>query len=463
MAAESALALAIASAFLDGAWTPRSMSERAARAVQGVPTEVLVGGRLFACEAVPSERWLPGLARRTRRRFPEPPHARLEALTQWIGEDTALAEHARGTVVRLLALPSARMAIVRGALAGIEVPEITAMDALASLLGTSVGALDFLSRPRRGSRAYTHHDTRFVHKPRGGVRVLEVPSPPLRRVQRAILDAILVHVPVHAAAHGFVRARSPRTAAVRHVGREVVVRLDLEDFFTSISAARVRGVLEALGYPERIARRLAALTTTRATTRTLARLRATEATCEEERARLRVLAQRLRMPHLPQGAPSSPMLANLVAFHLDARLDGLAKRFGATYTRYADDLTFSGDDALAQRVGALVAIATRICLDEGFVVRRDKTRIARRHTRQEVLGVVVNTRPNLARDRYDLLRAVLRRVAREGWERAEIDGEPVGPSALEGHVAHARTLLSASRAAKLEAMLAAVRAAERAT
>ncbi len=445
------------------------MSDRAVHAVRGVPTETHLARIVVPHAPIASRSWLPRLARACVRRFPEPPHAALEALAGFVAERPELRTHARGTVVRKLVFPAPRMAIVRGRLAGLEVPAVTTIEGLAALLGTSVGALDFFSRPRRGGRAYTHHVTRFVPKRSGGVRVLEVPSPPLRRLQRSILETILSHVPLHPAAHGFVRERSPRTAAVRHVGREVVVRLDLEDFFGSISAARVRGVLAALGHPEGVTRRLVSLVTTRATPQTLARLRPTREKLralppagEDAFARRHALAQRLRTPHLPQGAPSSPTLANLVAFHLDARLDGLAKRFGATYTRYADDLTFSGDAALAQRVGALVAIATRICLDEGFVVRRDKTRIARRHTRQEVLGVVVNTRPNLARDRYDLLRAVLRRVAREGWERAEIDGEPVGPSALEGHVAHARTLLSASRAAKLEAMLAAVRAAERA-
>jgi RNA-directed DNA polymerase len=422
----------------------------------GVPTETRLAGVVVPHAAIASRSWLPRLALACVRRFPEPPHAALEMLVGFVAERPELRTHARGTVVRKLVFPAPRMAIVRGRLAGLEIPAVTTIEGLAALLGTSVGALDFLSRPRRGGRAYSHHVTRLVPKRSGGVRVLEVPSLPLRRLQRSILETILSHVPVHPAAHGFVRERSPRTAAVRHVGREVVVRLDLEDFFSSISAARVRGVLAALGHPEGVTRRLVALVTTRATARALASLREIEPASEAGRARRHVLAQRLRMPHLAQGAPSSPTLANLVAFHLDARLDGLAKRFGATYTRYADDLTFSGDAALAQRVGALVAIATRICLDEGFVVRRDKTRVARRHTRQEVLGVVVNARPNLARDRYDLLRAVLHRVAREGWERAEIDGEPLGPSALRGHVAHACTLLSASRAAKLEAMLAAV-------
>ncbi len=214
----------------------------------------------------------------------------------------------------------------------------------------------------------------------------------------------------------------------------------------------MRGVFLRIGYPEEIASRLTRLTTTRTRSDVLAALRASIG----DPARTHTLAQRLRTPHLPQGAPSSPMLANLVAYHLDARLDGLAKRFGATYTRYADDLTFSGDASLSHHVRALGRSVIAICRDESFAVRHDKTRVMRRHRRQDVLGVVVNERPNLARDRYDTLRAVLHRVAREGWERAEIDGTPIGPSALAGHVAHACTLVNEARAAKLRKMLAAV-------
>jgi hypothetical protein len=453
MASAATLALAISTAFLDGSWTSASMCERAQRAVRGVRTETRVGAWIrIPHGAIPARRWLPRLARACLARFPEPPHAELDRLIAFVRARPELRRHAAGTEVRVIALPAPRMRTVRGPLADLPLPAITTLEELAALAHTSVEALDFLSRPRHGSRCHPRYATRWIPKRSGGVRVLEVPSPPLRRLQRTMLDAILAHVPTHPSAHGFVRGRSPRSGAVGHVGREVVVRLDLADFFASVTAPRVRGVFEALGYPDLVARRLTAIATTRLEARALARLRALPAASDDARARRHLLAQRLRAPHLPQGAPSSPALANLVAFHLDARLAGLARQLGATYTRYADDLTFSGDARLAHRVEALVSLAARICRDEGFALRDDKTRIARRHVRQEVLGVVVNERPNLARDRYDRLRAVLHRVAREGYERAELDGTPLGPSALAGHVAHACTLLGPRRAAKLRAM-----------
>ena len=339
MAAVHALAHAIASAFLDGPWVPREMARRATYAVRGVRTETRVGLHLvIPHEAVRTRTWLPALARATAMRFPEPPHTSLDALAVWIGDQDSLARHAHSTVVRAIALPAPAMSIVRGALADLGVPSITTLPELAAQIGTSVPALDFLSRARPREIVRPQHRTTLLRKQSGGLRVLEIPSPPLARAQRAILDAVLARVPIHDAAHGFVRGRSPRSAAVRHTHREVVVRLDLADFFLSITAARVRGVFSRIGYPDVIAARLTRLATTATRPDVIASLRT-----HVDHASTHTLAQRLRTPHLPQGAPSSPALANLVAYHLDARLAGLARRFGATYTRYADDLTFSGD------------------------------------------------------------------------------------------------------------------------
>jgi len=119
------------------------------------------------------------------------------------------------------------------------------------------------------------------------------------------------------------------------------------------------------------------------------------------------MLEALAVPHLPQGSPTSPALANLVSFRLDRRLDGLAARFGATYTRYADDLTFSGDGTLMQRAGRIIALVEAIAADEGFRVNDAKTRVRSRAQRQLVTGLVVNERPNVTRADYDRLRAVL--------------------------------------------------------
>jgi RNA-directed DNA polymerase len=138
--------------------------------------------------------------------------------------------------------------------------------------------------------------------------------------------------------------------------------------------------------------------------------------------RHRRLGQRLVVPHLPQGAPTSPALANLVCFRLDRRLAGLAAAAGATYTRYVDDLVFSGGRALAgdrfaERVTAVVA-------DEGFRVNTAKTRAVGAARRQQVLGTVVNAHPTLPRPERDALRALLHNCAAQGWRTQVRDRDP---------------------------------------
>ena len=125
------------------------------------------------------------------------------------------------------------------------------------------------------------------------------------------------------------------------------------------------------------------------------------------------LGRRLAVPHLPQGAPASPALANLVCFRLDRRLTGLAASFGATYTRYVDDLTFSGGEGIAR--GPFERLVGEIVQDEGFRLNQPKTRSTSSAGRQSVLGTVVNVRPTLPRRERDALRALLHNCATRGW------------------------------------------------
>jgi hypothetical protein len=168
------------------------------------------------------------------------------------------------------------------------------------------------------------------------------------------------------------------------------------------------------------------------------------------------LAALLRAPHLPQGAPTSPALANLCAFRLDRRLDGLARRFTLTYARYADDLAFSGDPIRGQ-VEKLVVAVERLARDEGFRVRPDKTTIRRRSESQRLAGLVVNARP-APRDEYDRLRAILHDAAAHGLAAANRDGHPDFAAHLTGRVAwvaHGHP----ARAAELHRLLASALAA----
>ena len=168
-------------------------------------------------------------------------------------------------------------------------------------------------------------------------------------------------------------------------------------------------------------------------------------------AQRRAISTRLKQPHLPQGAPTSPALANLCAFGLDLRLNALAERFGARYTRYADDLVFSGSKALHQQWVDFRAWVTAIAQDEGFTLRADKTRVMPAHQRQYVTGLVVNERTNYSRTQFDILKARLHRLGQQPQvdisERARLTGE----------IQWASQWLAPTRRAKLQRLLHAIR------
>jgi RNA-directed DNA polymerase len=259
-----------------------------------------------------------------------------------------------------------------------------------------------------------HYRYTLQAKQTGGLRLLETPKAGLKRVQRHILQTLLSQVPVHEAAHGFSVGRSVKTHAAAHVGQAVVIRFDLRDFFGSVGAAQVNAVWRTLGYPEGIARSLTTLCTHRTAKMVVERLR-------DDGGLDWIGAKRLGSAHLPQGAPTSPALANLCAFNLDLRLEGLAWVFGASYTRYADDLVFSGPESLRRQFRALHAWVAEIVREEGFTLHQDKTRCLPGHQRQRVTGVVVNVRPNVPRDDFDRLKACLHQSVLHGPASQNVD------------------------------------------
>jgi hypothetical protein len=239
--------------------------------------------------------------------------------------------------------------------------------------------------------------------------------------------------------------------ARRHAGHTAVLCLDLEDFFTSIPHARVFHVFRAAGYPGPVARVLAGVCTTALPQAEFARCpRPNDAPSLARHQRLRVSAL---SQHLPQGAPTSPALANLCALRLDQRLACAAA--GANYSRYADDLAFSGDVAFARRTTDFATLAAAIALDEGFEVNFRKTRIMRRATRQRVCGLVVNDRPNVARRDYDRLKAVLTNCQHRGPDRENRDGHTDFRAHLQGRVAWVEAV-APTRGAKLRALFDAI-------
>jgi hypothetical protein len=361
-------------------------------------------------------RFLLGLPRRP----PEP--ARRDARPgepaggDWIDADGRLRRAAlveRAVIRRRLVVPTRAVRMRWSA------PAIGDLAELAEFLGLDGDALDWFADRREINRyardeALRHY--RYDWRPH---RLIEAPKPRLRAIQRRLLDQILAVVPVHDRAHGFVTGRGAHTFAAEHAGKAVVVSMDLRAFFSSISAARIYGLFRGAGFPEPVAHTLTALTTTRTPAHVL------------RAAPDPALAALLRAPHLPQGAPTSPALANLCAFRLDRRLDGLARGYGMVYGRYADDLAFSGERAPAR----LTARVGQIAAEEGFRVRPDKTHVSRRSGRQRLAGLVVNSRPAAPRDEYDRLRAILHDAATHGLAEANRDGHPDFAAHLAGRVA----------------------------
>ncbi|WP_299842105.1 reverse transcriptase family protein [uncultured Roseovarius sp.] len=282
------------------------------------------------------------------------------------------------------------------ALADLGLPVLATPDALADWLSLPSLQLtrfaDGLGLSARSASPFApHYRHHLIAKRNGTLRLIEEPKPFLKHLQRKILRGILAPVPPHSSAFGFCTGKSCPQAAARHAGEAMVVSFDLSGFFPSIHQHRVYGLFRSLGYPSAVARHLSGLTTAITPRHVLA-------TPE--------LADRdhLTSRHLPQGAPTSPALANLVGFSLDTRLAGLARSLEATYTRYADDLTFSGDHHIAN---ILQQAVPQIVRDSGFVLNSAKTRVQPAHRRQRVTGLVVNRHLNLPRADYDHLKAVI--------------------------------------------------------
>jgi RNA-directed DNA polymerase len=234
---------------------------------------------------------------------------------------------------------------------------------------------------------------------------------------------------VHGAAHGFRRGHSCRTFVAPHVGRHVVLRMDLSNFFPSIPAPRVHALFDALGYPEAVARTLTALCTN-----------AVPMSVARRGAPTWLDAKRLGVPHLPQGAPTSPALANLCALHLDLRIDALARSLDGQYTRYADDLALSGGEPLRRRISAVSTLVAKIAIEEGFAINHRKTRGMHRSDRQVLTGVVVNEKLNVPRHDFDRLKAVLTNCVRQGPASQNRSGVRDFEAHLAGRVAHVASL-----------------------
>ena len=222
--------------------------------------------------------------------------------------------------------------------------------------------------------------------------------------------------------------------------------MDFVDYFVSISRPRVRGIFSQLGYPFRVADSLAGLCTHRTD------LAIFGATIE----RLDRHSQTaLTRDHLPQGAPTSPALANLCSYAFDLRMSRLADRIRFDYSRYADDIALSGPRLSFAKRRWLEAQTAAIAAEEGFSVNHRKTRWRTQSHRQCICGVVANSHPNLDRRSFDALKALLFNCVKDGPQAHNRDQHPDFKRHLEGRVAYVRQV-NPQRAAKLERLLAAI-------
>ena len=277
-----------------------------------------------------------------------------------------------------------------------QLPVITKVPQLCEALNLTVSELRRLCYQREAS-TYSHY-TRFeIPKRSGGMRAIWAPLPTLKQAQHWILHEILERLVVHGAAHGFLSGRSIATNAAEHSNSQLLVKLDIENFFPSISWKRVKGVFRKAGYPEQIA--------------TLLALLCTEAPREIVQDNGKTYYVALAERCLPQGAPTSPALTNALCLRLDRRITGFADKAGWRYTRYADDLTFSfaADNSQEADISRLLGTVKRILGEEGFNVNVKKTHVIRQHQAQQVTGLIVNGEqaPRVSRSLKRQMRAAL--------------------------------------------------------
>jgi hypothetical protein len=377
----------LAASFLAGPWSLDALLERGA----------LAWGK--------RQKWLDALARRVLAAFPGPVSGVEEkALVAFLDADEGFVRAWRKHRERVQFLPRqlfwTPLTMTPSAW---QVPSLATPGALADRLGLRPRELDWFA-DCRGLEAKVppgplrHYTYTWLLKRSGKLRLLEMPKQRLKALQRRLLHEIIERIPPHAAVHSYRRARSVATFVAPHTRRSIVLRLDLRDFFPSIRSSRVHALFRMAGYPHAVARLLTGLCTNVVPWDVWQSSPATRAgqTCHL-----------FRQPHLPQGAPTSPALANLCAFRLDCRLAALAAAVGGRYTRYADDLAFSGDHELETCVRRFQVAVCRIALEEGFEVYTRKTRFMRQGVRQQLCGIVLNAHPNIQREEFDQLKAIL--------------------------------------------------------
>ena len=255
--------------------------------------------------------------------------------------------------------------------------------------------LVFMAYTANGEHRYTSF--RIPKKKPGEFRTIDAPIPLLKNIQRGINSVLQAVYTPHVAAMGFVSGRSVVDNARAHVAQRYIYNIDLKDFFPSISSGRVyaRLLSKPFSLPSEVASLLCDLC------------------CYMDSEGHKVL---------PQGAPTSPFMTNIICERLDRKLQKLAKAYGLRYTRYADDITFSGNTYVFAPEGQFCKRLQHIVeVEEHFVINPNKTRLEHRGMRQEATGITVNQKPNVSRKFVLQLRAMLHNWEMNGYDKAQAD------------------------------------------
>ena len=263
-------------------------------------------------------------------------------------------------------------------------------DDIAVFFGIKKNLLDELINNRQEK----FYETFSIRKKSGGYRYIQAPIPYLRNIQRRVSRCLYLVYKQKAPAHGFCRGKTILTNSKNHERKELIFNLDLNDFFPSISFKRVRGILKANPYnlPLEVADCIAKIC------------------CVNNR--------------LPQGAPTSPVLSNMICAKLDNELQMLAIKNRCFYTRYADDITFSttekkfGEDIVDvdSRPGAILE---SLIEENSFIINNKKTRVKTKKQRQRVTGLIVNKFPNVRRDFIRNIRTLIFLIKKYGRKKAQ--------------------------------------------
>lgn len=300
------------------------------------------------------------------------------------------------------------------------IPVLSTFTDVAGALGITPSELMWLVF-ERGAEGSSHYARFEIPKRAGGQRLISAPKPFLRAAQQWVRVNILAPLPVGPSAAAFRPGLSIVDNARRHAGKKCLIRMDLTSFFESVTFPRVRGFFESLGYNPGVSTVLSLICT------------------DAPRARVTLHGEThyviIGERSLPQGGCTSPDLCNLITTRLDARLEGLARKFGYEYSRYADDLVFSTDDELTS-ASTVISAVTRICKDEGFEVNRQKTRTMRTPNRQLVTGLLVNDGVRLTRKDLRRIRAFLHHCETRGMETVSAEIGKDAAAVAKGYFAY---------------------------